>query len=174
MPVLLVLEPFTFVPASVVVCVDTLPVGLIRSPLSFIDIPFGVDESAVAIGHAVDPESVVPGAVWPNLDAPAVFHVLFNLPLSLVESTVLEDLDRLDHSLLAIIDVLGQPVERGQLVDDFYYDLVVVLRIEDLQRLILEQLQGRLPFVSLSLLVVVDRVHFLLVPCCVRAATHSC
>ena len=90
-----------------------------------------------------------------------ILLVVFDAPLSLVQSSVLKHNNRSDFSRLAVIHVLLYvPVEAGQLVDDFLkgklvntrkatyqHHFVVVTFVEDLQLVVLKQFDVRLALV---------------------------
>lgn len=119
-PVLLVLVPLSFVSASVEVGVHSESVGLVVSPFSFVHVSLGVDQPSLAVSHSVSPEAVVSAAVRPDLDSSAVFLVVVDEPLSLVDSAVFKHGYWSDLSGLSVVDVrLDGPVKSSKLLDDF-------------------------------------------------------
>ena len=143
--VLLVRVPLALVPAAVVVSVNTVSIGLVLRPLSFVDIAFSVNQPAISIGHAVTPKSVISRSIWPYLDSTSIFLLAScgGQPLSLVNSSILENANWFDFSL-TVIDLLDGPVKRLQLIDYIHHALVVVLRLEDLELLVLKLLEHAL------------------------------
>ena len=156
--VLLVLVPVTLISRAVEVRVDAEAIGLVLGPLSLVDVALRVHEPAEAIGHPVAPKAVIPGAIGPDLDTAAVLLLRGHEPLSLVHGTVLQHLNRLDGTLLGLVDFVDAPVERLKLLDDllkwllrvevifeslkqctYQHNRVVVSCVEDLQLLIDEQ-----------------------------------
>lgn len=150
--VLLILEPLSLVPTSIEMCVDSIAICFIFSPLALIDISLGMHESAIAISHSVPPEAVIPGSVRPYLHSTAIFLVLVDEPLALIDCPILKYANRLYFPLFSIRNVLNRPVKRLQLLDYVlhkivaivctYHDyLIIILRLENLQLLILEELK---------------------------------
>lgn len=153
--VLLVSVPLAFVPAAVVVGVNSVSIGLVLSPLSFVDIALRVDKPSIPVRHAVAPKPVIPGPIWPYLDSTPIFLLTSGSgqPLALIDRSVLENANRFDLPL-SIVDLLDGPVEGLQLIDDVHHALVVVLRLEDLELLVLELLEHAL---ALQLFLVLAR-----------------
>ena len=84
-------------------------------------------EAAVALGHVVLPEAVVPGAIGPYLNTAPISFACLSVPLTLIQSHVGHALHGLDNSLYLVLLRLDAPVERFQQLDDFRYDLVLVV-----------------------------------------------
>ena len=155
---LLVLLPGALVTTTVEVRIHTVAIGLVVGPLTLVHVAFRVHQTSEPIGHAVLPESVVAGAIRPDLHAATVLLVGADKPLTLIHGAVLEDLDRPDDALFGFVDVIDGPVKRLQLIDDlliklekaqifesyltYQHDGVVVSRIEDLQVLVHEHLKS--------------------------------
>lgn len=170
--VLFVLVPVTLISGAIEVCVDTETVGLVLGPLSFVDIALCVHEPAESIGHAVAPKSVITRAIGPDLNTAAVLLLSGHKPLALVHGTVLQDLDRLDSTLLGLVDFVDAPVERLKLFNDllingycafkeidlnlkrktYQHHRVVVPGVEDLQLLIDEEVHRVARAVSVRVL----------------------
>ena len=77
-----------FVSAAVVMRIKPIAVGFICLPRTFINVTFSVNQSAVAAGDAVLPESIISGAIRPYLDATAVTLVGTGVPFSFVEGSI--------------------------------------------------------------------------------------
>ena len=73
--VLLVKPPLTLVPIAVVVLIDPVSVGFVVFPHALVHITFGMDESTESILLAVFPETIVPRAIGPYLNAPSAWNV---------------------------------------------------------------------------------------------------
>ena len=63
--------------------------SLVALPLALVAIAVDVPESAFPMCLVVPPESFVPRAIWPNLDALAMAHVV--QPLAIVACTAIKD-----------------------------------------------------------------------------------
>lgn len=151
-PMLLVSVPLSFVPAAVVVGVHAVPVGLVLGPLAFVDIALGVDKPPIPVRHAVAPKPVVPGPIWPYLHSTSILLLASGSgqPLALIDRSIFENANWFDLAL-SIIDFLNCPVKGLQLINNVHHALVVVLRLEDLELLVLELLEHAL---ALELLLV--------------------
>lgn len=131
--ILLVREPLPLVSAATIVGVDTIPIGLVLVPSAFIDVALCVDQAAVPLRQVVLPETVISGAVWPDLDPSAVSLPGLGVPLALVQRHVLQALQWLDDSLDLVAVTLDPPVEWLQQLDDLRDYSVGVVVLEDLQ-----------------------------------------
>jgi hypothetical protein len=84
-----VIFPKTFVLCTVLVDVNSIPVGFIVLPLSFEDVAVYMPELSLATGFVVFPLTLVSGSIWPNLGPEAMFHI--SKPGTLVHSPIFEN-----------------------------------------------------------------------------------
>lgn len=115
---LLVLLPSTLVSTAVEVSIDSITICLVIGPLSLIHVAFRMHETAESIGHAVFPESVVTGAIRPDLDTAPILLIRAHEPLALVNCTIFEVLDGPDHTLFSLVYFIDRPVKRLKLIDN--------------------------------------------------------
>ena len=90
MTVLLVLLPLAHVLCSIHVGVNTKTVSLVVDPISLVDISIRMYQSSFSVGLVILPEPFVEGAVWPVLLAPAFPLIIRFVPLSNIDSSVLQ------------------------------------------------------------------------------------
>lgn len=72
----------------------TLAVSHIVLPIAFVDITVRVEKSTPPMGLAVEPESLVHGAIWPHNRAFSFSNLGAFPPLALILSSVFSDLLR--------------------------------------------------------------------------------
>ena len=99
---LLIVNPLTFIPTTIIVLLYAKAMCLIFLPLSCVHISISVDKSAATIGLVVLPEALVHAAVDPELDALAILEAL-RVPLPLVRGSICERLGLLEDSLLVSV-----------------------------------------------------------------------
>lgn len=122
---LLVVEPLALVPAAIIVGVNSEAIGLVLMPRALVHIAFRVDQAAVPTRHPVLPKPVVSRAIRPNLNSASISLIALRMPFSLIHGPVLQVLDRLDHSLHAIVYLLGLPVEWLERLNDLLHNFIV-------------------------------------------------
>ena len=124
-PMLLVVEPLALVPAAIIVGVNSEAIGLVLVPGPLINITLRVDQASVPTCHTILPKPVVSRAVWPNLDSTSISLIALRMPLSLIHGSILKVLNRLDHSLDTVVDLLRLPIEWLQRLNDLLHNLIV-------------------------------------------------
>jgi hypothetical protein len=100
--VLKVVLPVSFVLSSIDVHVDSISVGFIVFPLSFVDVTVSMPELAAAVCFIFSPLSLVLGIIWPDLDSRTMSHIIDQI--SLVDSSILKSqfLDELEALFMSI------------------------------------------------------------------------
>lgn len=66
-PVLLIIQPLSFIFCSVIMIVSPFPWSLIIQPFSIVNVSINMYEFPLPIGFVVVPISFVPSSIWPNL-----------------------------------------------------------------------------------------------------------
>ena len=87
---LLVLEPVPFITATIfLVVILSIPMGLIILKFPFVDITISMSKTSPTVGFVFFPVSLILAAVSGDLNALAVFSVMF-IPLAYILSSILE------------------------------------------------------------------------------------
>lgn len=107
--VLQVVAPVPLIHGAVDVVVDTVAIGLVIDPVSFVNIAINVGELALAMSAVVFPLALVAGTVWPLLLPVAVPEATD--PLSAVGRACLE---RVGRPLLSLGVWVVRPVPRDR------------------------------------------------------------
>lgn len=74
-PMLHIVLPIAFVAGSIHVSIDTVSICLIFKPLAFKYVTVYVPEFSPTARLIIPPETLVPGAIRPDLHTEAMFHV---------------------------------------------------------------------------------------------------
>ena len=124
--VLLILEPVAFVVSAICVVVLAIAMGFIIFPFAVVHVTIGMDEPSTTVGLVSSPVAFIERAIDPDLGASAILAAHL-VPLTLVLSPVVELHHFAGNSLHTIVSRCGLPVEVLQLRSDLHDELAGLL-----------------------------------------------
>jgi hypothetical protein len=83
-----IIPPFTFIPGSVLMDINSISIGLVVKPFSFENVAINVPELAMSASLIESPMSLILSSVLPNLNSISMLHI--SEPLASVGCSIFE------------------------------------------------------------------------------------